>query len=140
MLYPAFARLLPPDRNLVWIVFVEPDARQLIGDWEAEARRVLSQFRADITPIRDDPAVLNLIARLTAASAEFAAWWPRHDVGGFSERVRIFHHPVAGALRFRTEQLVPAGEPDLRIVVHLGLEGDDSLSRLHPPRSSVARV
>lgn len=139
LLYPAFARLRPPDRNLVWVVFVEPDARQLIGDWEAEARRVLSQFRADITPIRDDPAVLNLIDRLTAASAEFAAWWPRHDVGGFSERVRTFHHPIAGALRFRTEQLIPAGEPDLRIVVHLGLQGDDSVPRLHPSQPSTGQ-
>lgn len=135
LLYPAFARLQPPDRNLVWIVFVEPDARRLIGDWEAEARRVLSQFRADITPIRDDPAVLSLLARLTTASVEFAAWWPRHDVGGFSERVRTFHHPAVGVLRFRTEQLIPAGEPDLRIVVHLGIDGDDSLSRLQPPHS-----
>ncbi len=130
-LYPEFARLQPPDRNLVWIVFVEPRARLLIGDWQAEARRVLSQFRADTTPIRDDPEVLNLVERLMGASTEFAAWWPRHDVGGFSERVRSFHHPVAGGLRFLTEQLIPAGEPDLRIVVHLGIAGDDSLVRLH---------
>lgn len=130
-LYPSFATLQPPSRNLVWVVFAEPDARSLIGDWEAEARRVLSQFRAETTPRRDDPEVVDLVDRLQAASAEFSEWWPRHDVGGFAERVRHFHHPVAGDLRFRHEQLIPAGEPDLRIVVHLGIAGDDSLERLH---------
>ena len=130
-LYPSFARLQPPDRNLVWVVFVEPDARRLIGDWEAEARRVLSQFRAETTPFRDDPEVRNLVERVVRQSPSFAEWWPRHDVAGFAEHERVFHHPAAGRLRFRTEQLIPAGEPDLRLVVHLGIDGDDSLDRLH---------
>ncbi|MEZ5259111.1 MAG: hypothetical protein R2705_20185 [Ilumatobacteraceae bacterium] len=61
---------------------------------------------------------------------EFAAWWPRHDVAAFEEHERIFHHLTAGTLRFRTEQLRPVGEPDLRVVVHLPLDGDESTARL----------
>ena len=102
----------------------------MIGDWDAEARRVLSQFRAESTPNRDQPAVRDLVARLLKASPEFAAWWPRHDVAAFESRVRTFHHPVAGRLRFRFSQLVPSGQPDLRLVAHLPLPGDDSLARL----------
>ena len=129
-LFPAVDALAPEDRNLVWVVFAHPDARPLIGDWETEARRILSQFRAETTPYRDDPAVLALVERLQAASPVFAAWWPRHDVAGFEGRERRFHHPVAGLLRFRYQQLVPAGEPDLRLVVLLPLGGDDSTERL----------
>ena len=117
-MYPAIATLGEADRNLVWAVFAEPSARDLIGDWEDEARRVLSQFRAETTPIRDDPAVVALIARLHRASPEFAAWWPRHDVAGFEHRMRTFHTPD-GVRTYRYQQLLPAGEPDLRIVVHL---------------------
>ena len=65
-----------------------------------------------------------------ATSVEFAQWWPRHDVGGFETHRRLFHHPRAGRLEFETQQLVPAGEPDLRVVVHLAIPGDDSAERL----------
>jgi transcriptional regulator with XRE-family HTH domain len=129
-LFPKLATLPPEDRNLVWITFADADARSLIGDWEAEARRVLSQFRAETVPLRDDPAVAALIERLREASDEFRAWWPRHDVGGFSAHRRTFHHPQVGTLRFEHQQVVAAGEPDLRVVVHLGIAGDDSCARL----------
>ena len=141
---PAYRRLFPPvedlaplDRNLVWVVFGHPDARPLIGDWEQEARRILSQFRAETTPYRDDPAVLALVERLRTASPTFAVWWTRHDVAGFESRDRTFHHPQAGLLRFRYQQLVPAGEPDLRLVVLLPA-GDDSTERLAGCPAAIA--
>ncbi len=129
-LYPLFETLPAEDRNLVWIMFAEPSARALNAEWESEARRVLSQFRAETTPVRNDPAVVGLVERLQRESAEFADWWLRHDVAGFEEHERHFQHPVVGALRFRTEQLTPTGDPDLRVVVHLPLDDDDSTARL----------
>jgi transcriptional regulator with XRE-family HTH domain len=130
LLFPRVLDLDVEDRNLVWIVFADADARALIGNWEHEARRVLSQFRAEIVPWRDDPAVVRLVARLQERSEEFAQWWPRHDVGAFETHRRVFHHPRAGRLEFETQQLVPVGEPDQRIVVHLPIAGDDSAQRL----------
>ena len=129
-LHPPIDSLPVPERNLVWLIFADPDVRALVGDWEIEARRVLSQFRAETTAFRDDPAVIELVERVAAASPEFAAWWPRHDVGGFERRIRRFHHPTAGELQFDHHQLVPAGEPDMRVIVHLPVPGDDSLTRL----------
>jgi transcriptional regulator with XRE-family HTH domain len=129
-LFPRFATLDAEDRNLVWIVFCDPAARALIGDWENEARRVLSQFRAETIALADDAEHQTFLRRLQESSTEFAQWWPRHDVGGFAEHVRTFHHPLAGELSLFNEQLIPAGEPDLRLIIHVALEGDDSLQRL----------
>jgi transcriptional regulator with XRE-family HTH domain len=129
-LYPTVATIAPPERNLVWVMFGEPSARELIGDWENEARRVLSQFRAEIVPFADDPELTALVARLEAASPEFSTWWPRHDVAGFETHRRTFEHPTAGRLVFDQQQLVPAGDPDLRVMVHLPIDGDDSAQRL----------
>ena len=129
-LYPAVATVPADERNLVWAIFMEPTLRALIVGWEGEARRVLSQFRAEIVAIADDPAVDSLVARLAAASPEFADWWPRHDVAGFETHRRTFAHPAAGTLVFEQQQLVPAGEPDIRVVVHLPSDGDDSAERL----------
>jgi transcriptional regulator with XRE-family HTH domain len=142
----AHRRLLPDidglpahERNLVWTVFANPYARSIIVDWEAEARRVLSQYRADTVDYADDPAVRGLVARLQEASPEFAAWWPRHDVAGFASRIRRFAHPLAGALTFEHLQLVPAGADHLRVIVHLGIPGDDSIERLAAVGSASER-
>jgi transcriptional regulator with XRE-family HTH domain len=129
-LYPAITSRAPDERNLLWVMFAEPSARRLIVDWENEARRVLSQFRAETVALADDAAVRDLVARLAGVSCEFAAWWPRHDVAAFETHRRVFDHPIAGRLVFEQQQLVPADEPDLRVVAHLAVDGDDSAIRL----------
>lgn len=118
-LFPALDDLPDEERNLVWAVFVHPDGRALIIDWEDEARRVLSQFRADITPHRDDPATATLVERLRATSPEFDAWWPSHDVAGLTSRRRRFHGPDGAVLTFAYQVLIAAGTPDARLVVQL---------------------
>jgi transcriptional regulator with XRE-family HTH domain len=122
-LFPTLTILEPADRNLVWAMFARPETRELIVDWEDEARQMLSQFRAETTPIRDDPALVDLVVRLRAASVEFDTWWGRQDVAAFSTRLRRFRHPVHGSLTFEYQQLVVAGAPDLRLVVQLPVAG-----------------
>ena len=129
-LYPSLDDLRADDRNLVHIVFTRPEVRAVIDGWEEEARRILSQFRADTVAHRDDPEVVALVARLHEESDEFAQWWPRHDVAGFDPHRRSFVHPQVGHLSFELSQLVPAASPDLRIVALVGLPGDDSVQRL----------
>jgi transcriptional regulator with XRE-family HTH domain len=122
---------LPPDEcNLVWLLFANDDARALNGEWENEARRTLSQYRAEVSPMGDDPAVASLVARLQEASPEFREWWPQYDVAAFESHRRTFNHPEAGWLQFDSEQFVPVVAPDVRIIVHLPVEGDDSVDRL----------
>ncbi len=130
VLFPDVEHLPAEDLNLVWLLFGNAEARALNGEWEAEARRTLSQYRAEVAPLRDDATVAGLVARLQDASEEFREWWPRYDVAGFESHRRVFDHPVAGRLEFESEQLVPAGAPDVRIVVHLPVPGDDSAERL----------
>lgn len=133
-MFPALAALPEPERNLVWAMFTHPAARALFAEaWEDEARRVLSQFRADTAPRRDAPEVRRLVARLDAASPEFREWWPRHDVAGPAPRLRRFRHPVAGDLLFTHLQLTPDAAPWLRVVAHLPAPGDDSAARLSAP-------
>lgn len=120
-LFPPLATLPPADRNLVWAMFAVPETRQLLVDWESDARQVLSQFRAETSAIRDAAPVVALVTRLLAASDEFAAWWGQHDVAAFTSRRRRFHHPTQGDVSFEYQQLVVAGAPDLRLVVQLPL-------------------
>jgi transcriptional regulator with XRE-family HTH domain len=129
-LYPALHDLAAEDRNLLWVMFCEPSARQLIADWEDRARSTIAEFRAGTTLLFDDPVVIDLVERIAAASPEFAQWWPAHDVAGFQTRLRHYNHPRAGHLTFEYQQLVPSEWPHLRVVCQLPLPGDDSAQRL----------
>ena len=122
--YREFAQLFPRPG---WVEH-EPD--DIWTATVAAARQALAEFRAATAPARHDAVMAELVARLAAASAEFAAWWPAHDVARFETRLRRFDHPRAGRLTFEYQQLTPAEWPDLRVVVHLPVPGDDSARRL----------
>ena len=129
-LYPMIERLDAADRNLVWVIFAEPTARELVADWPAQARRILAEFRAGTAERRDDPQVVALIARLRDTSPEFASWWAQADVAQFRTRTRAYDHPRAGSLVFEYQQLVPSEWPSLKVVCQLPVPGDDSAERL----------
>ena len=129
-LYAALHDLAAEDRNLLWVMFCEPSARQLIADWEDRARSTLAEFRAGTTLLFDDPLVIELVARIAAASPEFAQWWPQHDVAGFQTRLRRYNHPRAGRLTFEYQQMIPSEWPYLRVICQLPLPDDDSAQRL----------
>ena len=91
---------------------------------------LLAEFRSATSSVRHDSAMSELIDMLSAESAEFATWWPEHDVSGFETRLRRFTHPAAGELTFEYQQLAPVEWPGLRIVAQLPVPGDDSAERL----------
>ncbi len=129
-LYPAIESLNDEDRNLLWVLFADRSTRALIVDWDIHARQALAEFRASTTPIRDDPAMIALVDRLTQVSPEFEMWWPEHDVARFETRLRRFNHPTAGLLTFEYQLLSPAEWPTLTVAVQLPVPGDDSAQRL----------
>ena len=112
-LYPRIESLADDDRNLLWVLFADPATRELIVDWDLHARQALAEFRASTTALRDDPALVALVDRLSAASPEFDRWWAEHDVARFETRLRRFNHPTAGLLTFEYQLLAPAEWPPL---------------------------
>jgi transcriptional regulator with XRE-family HTH domain len=129
-LYPMIDRLDGIERNLLWVIFAEPDARRLVADWPDQARRIMAEFRAGTAGLRTDPIVVELVSKLQAASPEFAEWWPEQAVALFETRVRRYHHDRAGELAFEYQQLTPSEWPSLRVVCQLPLPDDDSAQRL----------
>ncbi|WP_233495727.1 helix-turn-helix transcriptional regulator [Geodermatophilus sp. TF02-6] len=129
-LYPGVAAAAPADRNLLWLVFTDPAVRELLGDWVTDSRRFLTQFRAEVGPRLADPDVVDLVARLEAASPHFRAGWASHDVDRFSSRERRFEHPRVGTLLLEHHQLTPADTPGLQLVVYTAAAGSDTAARL----------
>lgn len=115
-----------PRANLLRYIFLAPQARSLVVDWEQRARRVVAEFRADAGAYLDEPAVSTLVDGLIAESQTFAHWWTRHAVVEREGGVRAFDHPDMGRLNYRQMTFRMATHPDLKLVMLLD---DDPGSR-----------
>ena len=116
------------DRNLLRYVFLSPIARTVIPDWQARARRVLAEFRADSSRHLEDAALQALVEDLRRRSALFAQCWSEHAVVDRAGGERIFDHPHEGRLRYEQIGFVLANRPDFKLVmlVALGASGPAS--------------
>lgn len=100
------------------MVFTDPYVRDLLPDWETTSRRFLAEFRAEAGPRLGDLARSPVIQRLIRTSEPFHDAWQDHRIEGFASRLRVFHHPVQGVLRYEHHRLAPADHPDLHVVIY----------------------
>jgi transcriptional regulator with XRE-family HTH domain len=105
------------DRNLLRFIFLEPSARSLIHDYANRARRVVAEFRADVSAHLNDPAIHRLVEDLSEASEAFKRYWHERMVLGREGGERTFDHPVKGFLRYEQVTFALAGHPDLKLTI-----------------------
>jgi transcriptional regulator with XRE-family HTH domain len=109
----------PGERNLLRYIFLEPAARRLIHDYEDRARRVVAEFRANLSTHLGDAPVRALTEELRANSPDFDRLWGEHGVLSREGGVRTFDHPEAGYLRFAQVSFDLASRPDLKLTLLL---------------------
>lgn len=68
-----------PPNFLRW-VFLEPLARDVLVDWEPEARGLLARLRVLSGRHPTDPRYTRLIEELHEHSPEARTWWPQYEV------------------------------------------------------------
>jgi transcriptional regulator with XRE-family HTH domain len=129
-LYPNIVVTAAADRNLLWLVFMDPAIRELLPDWEIDSRRFLAEFRAEAGPRVGEPSYSRLIERLREGSAHFRAEWLASSVERFASRERRFRHAGVGELLLEHHQLTPADAPDIQIVAYLPVPGSGTAERL----------
>ena len=108
----AYERLMGPlstlpfeDRNGLWRVFTSPHCRSVMIDWPESSRRMVAEFRAAMAEHVAEPAWKWLVARLVAASPEFAELWERHEVAAPENLTKRILHPDVGLLRLNYTNL-----------------------------------
>src|SRR5918992_464088 len=99
--------------NLLWWLFATDRPRS--EQWRDTARNTLARFRAEHARRIGDPDFAALIEALEAASPDFRAWWPRHEVLTEQLGRKTIDHPELGTLRLHHLQSVPTSHPDLRL-------------------------
>jgi transcriptional regulator with XRE-family HTH domain len=106
--------------NLLRYIFLRPEARSLIMDWEPRARRVVAEFRAAVISYSDDPEVRRLVDELSMKSTDFERCWGTHGVLAREGGERAFKHATMGLLHYQQVSLSLAGWPDFRLTMLIG--------------------
>ncbi len=113
-----YGALPPKQRNVLRILFLDPNARARQFDWEGVARYVVAVFRADAARSGATEEALRLADELGRASPEFAAMWRDNDVREFGEGVKRLRHPVLGEIALEYSAFAVDGRPDLALLVY----------------------
>jgi transcriptional regulator with XRE-family HTH domain len=110
---------LPPERrNILRLMFLDPQVREAQPDWESVARFVVAAFRAEATRAGASRNVQTLVDELYRLSADFAAMWRDNDVRTYGEGTKFIKHPRAGLLALEYSAFAVDGRPDLSMVVY----------------------
>jgi transcriptional regulator with XRE-family HTH domain len=120
----------PRERNTIWSIFTNPQARQFVVNWEEDARLLLAQFRSSYGRHPEDAQFTELIHDLMLASPEFRAWWPDHEVRSGQEGRKTLNHPQVGYLMFERLTFQVFDAPDLKVTVYTPLEEADTPRKL----------
>jgi transcriptional regulator with XRE-family HTH domain len=103
------------ERNIIRMVFTDPETRGLLADWRAQASGLLAQFRADAVRNLGDPRFEQLSDELYAASAEFRELWDEHRVADFGSARWEFDHPRLGRLAVDYVRLAALQFPGVKL-------------------------
>jgi transcriptional regulator with XRE-family HTH domain len=131
-----FSRIPAPWRNMTWLYFCLPGARDLFGPdgWRLRAENQVADLRTHVTAHPEDKA---FALSLCAQSPEFAEMWNRHDVEvcrGITHRIK---HPVVGDIEFDCEVLMSA-KGEQRLMLWSPCPGSEDRLRLLLPGSEHA--
>ncbi|ABD89511.1 helix-turn-helix transcriptional regulator [Rhodopseudomonas palustris] len=110
---------LPPDRrNILRMIFCDPDVRERQADWNTVARFVVASFRIDAARAGAGTEVAALVEELSVASPEFAAMWRDSDVQTQAGGMKQLLHPQVGPITLEYSAFAVDGRPDLSLIVY----------------------
>ncbi|MGC0311864.1 helix-turn-helix transcriptional regulator [Kitasatospora acidiphila] len=117
-------------RNLIWLLFTDPEYRARYLDPEAASRTVVARLRTGLAEHVGDPAWKALLNRLRQASPEFEEAWARYDVAAqVAGGIKGFVHPVVGSLRMNYTSMWLGPRQGARVTVYTPID-EDSEARL----------
>jgi hypothetical protein len=115
-----FPNLIAPGRrpNFVRWTFTEPAARDVLVDWEPEARGLLARLRTLAGRHPAHPRFTRLIDELHTASPKVRAWWPRYDVQTRHSGRKLLRPPGRGVTDFAYTAFHLAEQPEQTLVIY----------------------
>ncbi|MEU3644776.1 helix-turn-helix transcriptional regulator [Lentzea sp. NPDC034063] len=129
-LYMDFGAASPQDRNPVRFMFLDPAARALYLDWEANARLAVAHLHIYAGRHPHDPKLAALVGELSVRDADFRRWWADNDVYLHAHGTKALNHPVVGEITVAYESFTVDGDPDMSMALHTVEPGSSSEQNL----------
>jgi hypothetical protein len=107
-------------RNLVEMVFLDPEGRTFYVDWERAATGCVANLRASSGLYAGTARRHELLDRLTTGSAYFAELWAAHDVAPKTHNEKILRHPDVGEFAITFDAVEVSAMPGYQLVVYRG--------------------
>ncbi|ANP52999.1 transcriptional regulator with XRE-family HTH domain [Streptomyces griseochromogenes] len=118
-LFPDLTAATNRPANFARWVFLEPSAREVLVDWEPEARGLLARLRTLAGRHLGDPRYTRLIDELNAGSPEVRAWWPRYDIQARHSGRKRLRRPGRGVVDYAYTAFHLAEQPDQTLVIYI---------------------
>jgi transcriptional regulator with XRE-family HTH domain len=112
------------ERNCMWLSFTDPVWKKRVVDWEDAAARMVANLRGLMADHVGDGRWKSFVARLLAASPEFADMWARHEVRGIENKTKRLRHPDVGMLKFETTNTWLAPRSGRRMLVYVPADAE----------------
>lgn len=110
--------------------FLHPLARDVLDDWDEQARACVGRLRALAGTEPDAPDLAELVGELLAKSPDFADLWNRFDVKPHAPDPKTFHHPEVGDLHLGYESMPLEHSQKQRFVVFFAEPGTSDHDKL----------
>ena len=70
------------ERNMLWMLFADPQLNERLLEWEAQAPQILASFRRDYARAPEDEVMRQRVQALERVSPPFRRLWRQHDIHG----------------------------------------------------------
>ncbi|CAI2159354.1 MULTISPECIES: helix-turn-helix transcriptional regulator [Serratia] len=108
----------PEQRNMLWMLFADPELNQRLMGWLEQAPQILASFRRDYARAPQDATMLQRIQALSDVSPQFRQLWQRHDIHGRCQGQRTFLVAGAGEVTFEHASFIVDEDNHLRLVMY----------------------
>lgn len=106
------------ERNLIRMVFTDPELRSRLPDWQQDAPRLLAQLRCDLAVAPKEPSLEAFIDGLSRISPDFRRWWQAPVLTSYARGIGALLDADAVVRRFEHETLIVDEYLHLRLVVY----------------------
>jgi transcriptional regulator with XRE-family HTH domain len=117
-------------RNMLRMLFLDPDVRGRHVDWEPVARGAVGFVRAVAGPPHE-PRLAHLIGELSLSDPDFRRWWAERHVNYASLGTRTYAHPLTGPYTLEWQVLcLPDDDQTLTVMTAPDAGSLEALRRL----------